>query len=47
MGYVIKHLVCGQFKFVCGASSSSLLSRDLGVSIEQLIVLIDREDSFN
>jgi hypothetical protein len=40
--------VCGQFKFVCGAfsssssSSSSLLSRDLGVSIE-LIELIDIE----
>jgi hypothetical protein len=48
VGYVIKHLVCGQFKFVCGAfsssssSSSSLLSRDLGVSIE-LIELIDIE----
>jgi hypothetical protein len=44
--------VCGQFKFVCGAFSSSsssssssfssLLSRDLGVSIE-LIELIDIE----
>jgi len=49
VGYVIKHLVCGQFKFVCGAFSSSssssfssLLSRDLGVSIE-LIELIDIE----